>query len=88
LTPVPVLHSIMDTIPAMVLVFGAAFAWVGLTVVVLLRLRRRRHGSSLVASAPVDPGRNHPHRTWRRVRPVTGQTPPRRRRLSLRKVRG
>jgi hypothetical protein len=60
----PGLNSTMDTIPAVILILGAAFAWLGLTVVVLSRLRRRRNGSSLVASAapPVDPSSNHSHK--------------------------
>jgi hypothetical protein len=79
----------MRMIPSLVLVFGAAFAWLGVTVFVILRLRRRRNGSTLVASAsaPTERAGGHsPHRPWRRVRPVTGQTPARRR-LRLRKIR-
>jgi hypothetical protein len=79
----------MDTIPAMMLIFGAAFAWLGLTVFVLLRLRRRRHGSSLVASAPDSlDGRSHGHRPWRRIRRATDRTSADGRKLSVRRVRG
>ena len=77
----------MDTVPTVLLVFAAAFAWIGLTVFVTLRLSRRRNGSTLVASAPVEEHSSRSHMPWRRVRPVTGQTPVRRR-LRLRKVRG
>ncbi|WP_152683823.1 hypothetical protein [Pseudarthrobacter siccitolerans] len=78
----------MDTIPAVLLVLAAAIAWLGLTVFVLLRLRRRRRGSSVVASAPESADGGHVHRPWRRVRRPTGSTPAGRRRLSVRKVRG
>jgi hypothetical protein len=80
----------MDTIPAMMLIFGAAFAWLGLTVFVLLRLRRRRHGSSLVASAasPDSKDRRHGHRPWRRIRRATDRTSANGRKLSVRRVRG
>ncbi|WP_258804880.1 hypothetical protein [Pseudarthrobacter sp. NS4] len=79
----------MDTIPAVFLVFGAAFAWLGLTFFVIHHFRRRR-GSSLVATAPPAPDSddNRRHRPWRRVRPLAGRAPARRRRLSVRKVRG
>lgn len=77
----------MDTVPTVLLVFAAAFAWIGLTVFVILRLRRRHNGSTLVASAPAEPHKSRSHVSWRRVRPVAGQTPLRRR-LRLRKVRG
>jgi hypothetical protein len=84
------LNLAMDAIPAVILILGVAVAWLGLAVFLLLRLRRRRSGSSLVASAPppADPDTNQRHRPWRRLRPVTGQAPARRRRLSVRKVRG
>ncbi|MET4145981.1 hypothetical protein [Arthrobacter sp. UYCo732] len=41
----------MDTVSSLVLIVGAAFDWIDLTVFVLVRLRRRRrrNGSSLVA---------------------------------------
>ncbi|WP_146069248.1 hypothetical protein [Arthrobacter sp. ZGTC412] len=79
----------MDAIPLLILVFGAAFAWIGLMIFVALRLRRRRNGSSLVASAPspAEATSRREHRVWRRGRPVTGQIP-RRRSMRLRKVRG
>lgn len=41
----------MDTLPAVLLVIAAAFAWIVLTASVVLHLRRRRNGSTLVASA-------------------------------------
>lgn len=49
----------MDTIPTMIFVIVAAFAWLGLIVFAILHLRRRRSGSSAVvpSSVPVDP--NH-----------------------------
>ncbi|WP_066287008.1 hypothetical protein [Arthrobacter sp. B6] len=78
----------MDAIPAVILVFGVAFVWIGLTVFIVLRLRRHRNGSSLVASAPPPAEADRrPHRPWRRVRPLTGATL-RQRRLRPRKVRG
>jgi hypothetical protein len=76
----------MDTVPTVLLVFVAAFAWIGLTVFVILRLRRRRNGSTLVASAPAEQ-HSRSHMPWRHVRPVTGQAPVRRR-PGMRKVRG
>jgi hypothetical protein len=59
----------VDTLPAVLLVIGAAFAWIGLTASVALHLRRRRNGSTLVASATgeighrVKPWRTRLHRT-------------------------
>ncbi|WP_411375550.1 hypothetical protein ACLH0K_03950 [Arthrobacter sp. MPF02] len=81
----------MDTIPAMILIFGAALVWIGLTVFAVLRLRRRWNGSSLVASAPgkAGPGTSRSHGPWRRGGRLAGQVTRRRhRRLRLRKVRG
>lgn len=67
---------IMDAIPSLVLVFGVAFVWLGLTVIVLLRLRRRR-GSSLVATAAPPAGRagTHSRKHWRLAHPLTGSAP-------------
>ncbi|TLM81205.1 hypothetical protein FDW83_17060 [Pseudarthrobacter sp. NamE2] len=80
----------MDTIPAMILIFGAALVWIGLTVFAVLRLRRRWNGSSLVASAPAKAatGPNRFHGPWRRQGRLTGQARRRHRRLRLRRVRG
>ncbi|MET1087361.1 MAG: hypothetical protein ABWY04_09620 [Arthrobacter sp.] len=78
----------MDTIPAVLLILGTAIAWLGLTVFVLLRLRHRRSGSSVVASAPDSVGGGHTHKPWRRARRSTGKTPAGRRRPGVRKVRG
>lgn len=63
----------MDAILMVILIFGAAFAWMGLTAFVLLRLRRRRTGSSLIASAVPPPDRHGNQRRYprRSVRPVT-----------------
>ena len=80
----------MDTITGVALIIGAALAWMGMTVFVLLRLRRRRKGSTVVATAPppADSGSLH-YRPWRRDRPPTTRIPPRRQhRLRLKKVRG
>ena len=79
----------MDTITGVALIIGAALAWMGMTVFVLLRLRRRRKGSTLVASAPPpeDSGSLH-YRPWLRVRPATTRVSLRRHRMRLRKVRG
>ncbi|MBD1537712.1 hypothetical protein [Pseudarthrobacter scleromae] len=68
----------MDAIPSLVLVFGVSFVWLGLTVIVLLRLRRRRRGSSLVATAAATPaGRagTHSRKHWRLAHPLTGSAP-------------
>ena len=75
----------MDAIPSLVLVFGVAFVWLGLTVFFLLRLRRRRRGSSLVAtaapasasaSAPAaGPAGSHARKHWRLAHPITGSAP-------------
>jgi len=71
----------MTTAQSVALIFVAAFAWIGLTLLVLLTLRRRRKGSSVVAAAPRPPSISYrPHRPWRRVRSVvTNQSslPPR-----------
>jgi hypothetical protein len=79
----------METISAMVLVFAAAFGWIGLTVYVLLHLRRRRNGSTVVATAARHggggPGRRH--RPWRKHQPVTTRTSARRK-IQRSKVRG
>jgi hypothetical protein len=79
----------MDMIPAVFLIFGVAFAWIGLTGFVILRLRRRRRGSSLLASAtpPDELNSSRTHKLLRGVRSATGRTRTRRR-LSIRKVRG
>ncbi|MEW1812537.1 hypothetical protein AB0284_17755 [Pseudarthrobacter phenanthrenivorans] len=79
----------MTTAQTVALIFVAAFVWIGLTLIVLLTLRRRRKGSSVVASAPPlpDPTSSRPHRPWRRVPSVTGQSPVPRRRLRLQRVR-
>ncbi|VXB81985.1 hypothetical protein ARTHRO9AX_190213 [Arthrobacter sp. 9AX] len=80
---------IMDAIPALALIFGAAFAWLGLTIFVILRLRRRRSGSSVVASAPppADPDGHYLYRPTRRVRAASGRARTRERRLHARKAR-
>jgi hypothetical protein len=81
----------MSTPQALALVFVAAFTWIGLTIIVLQQLRRRRRGSSKVASAPTHPVpvRDRRHRPWRRAQPLTGQAPTHRRlRVRLRRVRG
>lgn len=79
----------MSTVQAVTLIFVAAFAWIGLTLVALLEMRRRRRGSSRVASAPSpDPISYRAHRPWRGARPAISQTPVRRRlRLRIRRVR-
>lgn len=85
----------MDAIPSLVLVFGVAFVWLGLTVFFLLRLRRRRRGSSLVAtaapasaSAPAaGPAGSHARKHWRLAHPITGGVPAGRHR-GIRKLRG
>ncbi|WP_258805711.1 hypothetical protein [Pseudarthrobacter sp. NS4] len=77
----------MDKIPAAVLVIGAGIAWLGLAVVLILRLRRRRRGSSLVRSA----GPSGATVSYRRIRPVgvrIGHMPERHRGLKARKVPG
>lgn len=74
----------MDTLPAVLLVIGAAFAWVGLTAIVVLHLRRRRNGSTLVASAAGGVG--HRVRPWRaRLHRNRSARP---RRVSLLRARG
>ena len=80
----------MDTITGVALIMGAALAWMGMTVFVMLRLRRRRKGSTLVASAPppADAGTGLHYRPLRRVRPATTRIPPRRHRMHLKKARG
>jgi hypothetical protein len=80
----------MNTIQAVALILSAAFAWIGLTVLILLKLRRRRRGSSVVASAPdpPDPTPYRPRKPWRRTHPSPGQAPVGRRRLRVKKVRG
>lgn len=80
----------MNTIQAVVLILSAAFAWIGLTVVMLLKLRRRRKGSSVVASAPSPPGPTpyRPRKPWRRTRPSASLAPAARRGLHVKKVRG
>ncbi|WP_146031810.1 hypothetical protein [Arthrobacter sp. AFG7.2] len=79
----------MNAIPSLVLIFGATFVWVGLTVLVLLRLRRRRRGSSVVASAapPAVHDISHPRRHWHRIHPA-GNSAPAGRHRGIRKVRG
>lgn len=78
----------MTTAQSVALIFVAAFAWIGLTLLVLLTLRRRRKGSSVVAAAPRPHSISYrPHRPWRRVRSVTNQSPLPRRRLRLRRIR-
>ncbi|MDQ0768896.1 hypothetical protein QF031_001645 [Pseudarthrobacter defluvii] len=79
----------MTTTQSVALIFVGAFVWIGLTLLVLLTLRRRRKGSSVVASAPPPPGSisYRPHRSWRRPRSVSGQSPAPRRRLRLRSLR-
>lgn len=66
----------MDTLSAVLLVIRAAFAWIGLTASVVLHLRRRRNGSTLVASAEgmglrARPGRPRFHRNQTAARPRT-----------------
>ncbi|MDR6415798.1 hypothetical protein [Pseudarthrobacter sulfonivorans] len=82
----------METIPAVFLVIGVAFAWLGITVFVIMRFRRRRSGSTLVGSAapPSDHAGKRRGRTQRRVRAVAGNstgTSTRRLSLKVRKVR-
>ncbi|MEJ1179710.1 hypothetical protein ACFC25_17105 [Pseudarthrobacter sp. NPDC055928] len=82
----------MDTIPAVFLVIGAAFVWLGLTAIAMLRLRRRRSGSTLVrsATAPADQAPGRPDRPMRRRHAIPDRNagvPVRRRRLKVRKVR-
>jgi hypothetical protein len=74
------LHLVMDTIPTMFFVIVAAFVWLGLIVFAILRLRRRRSGSSAVvpSSVPVDPNLG-------RLRMVRGRYA--RRRLIVRRER-
>lgn len=75
----------MDTLPTVLLVIGAAFAWIGMTVTVALHLRRRRNGSTLVASA--SPGTDRPRlRPWR-ARLHRNHAAAHRRRVSLRRAR-
>jgi hypothetical protein len=52
----------VDTLPAVLLVIGAAFAWMGLTAFAALHLRRRRNGSTRVASATG--GMDHHVKPW------------------------
>jgi hypothetical protein len=83
----------VSTPQSVVLIFVAAFAWIGLTLLVVLEMRRRRRGSSRVASALPPPhptsDSDRPHRAWRRARPVTNQAPSRRRRrLRIKKAPG
>jgi hypothetical protein len=80
---------VMSTVQAVTLIFVVAFAWIGLALVVLLEMRRRRRGSSRVASAqPPDPISYRAHRPWRRTRPGTALPPARKRiRLKIKRVR-
>lgn len=75
----------MDTLPAVLLVIGTAFVWIGLTAIVVLHLRRRRNGSTLVASATE--GMAHRVRPWR-SRLHRNRAAARPRRVSLRRARG
>lgn len=81
----------MDTIPAVFLVIGAAFAWLGVTLVVILRTRHRRSGSRPVHPPhPTDQAHHRAGIRWRRLRRIADQntgTPSRRRGLRVRKVR-
>lgn len=83
------LDLVMDTIPALIMIFGAAFAWIVLTVFALRRLRRRRKGSSQLTSAAPrgDPNSAQRLKPWHRIRPAKGPTSARRRKFSVRKVR-
>lgn len=78
----------MSTAQTVALIFVVAFVWVGLTLIVLLTLRRRRKGSSVVATAPPSPELTsyRPHRPQRTIPPVTGQNPAPRRRLRLQRI--
>lgn len=76
----------MDKIPAIVLVIGAAIAWLGLAVAIILRIRRRRSGSSLVRSEAPAEALAYRHGRPRRI--VIGHTPARHRRLRVRKMPG
>ncbi|WP_258802360.1 hypothetical protein [Pseudarthrobacter sp. NS4] len=75
----------MDTLPAVLLVIGAAFGWIGLTGIVVLHLRRRRNGSTLVASAADEI--EHPVRPWP-ARLHRNRAAARPRGMSLRRARG
>ena len=79
----------MSTAQTVALIFVAAFAWIGLTLLVLLTLRRRRKGSSAVASSPPPPDLTsyRPHSPLRRVPSVLGQNRVPRRRLRLQRIR-
>ena len=75
----------MDTLSAVLLVLGTAFAWIGLTAIVVVHIRRRRNGSTLVASARE--GTGHRVRPWR-ARLHRNHAAGRPRRVSLRRARG
>ena len=75
----------MDALPAVLLVIGAAFAWIGLTSTVVVHLRRRRNGSTLVA--PATGGMGHHVRPWR-ARLHRNRAGARPRRVRLRRTRG
>lgn len=75
----------MDTLPAVLLVIGAAFAWIGLTAFVVLHLRRRRNGSTRIASATG--GIDHNVKPWG-ARLHRNRATGRPRRVSLRRARG
>jgi len=83
----------METVSAVVLVIGAAIAWLGITGFVIIRFRRRRSGSTLIGSAPPSTGqagRGH-GRIQRRVGVAadskTGTSAKRRLSLKVRKDR-
>ncbi|MDP9889552.1 hypothetical protein [Pseudarthrobacter enclensis] len=54
----------MSTAQTVALIFVAAFAWIGVTLLVLLALLRPRKGSSALAAAPPPPDLTayRPHR--------------------------
>jgi hypothetical protein len=82
------LHSVNNTIQAVVLILSAAFAWSDSGHTPEAAALQKRVLSSGLGSGS---SRTHPlptHKTWRRTRPSAGQTPMGRRRLRVKKVRG
>lgn len=79
----------METIPALIMIFGAAFAWIVLTVFALRRLRRRKKAPPPSTSAAPRGDTNGANLTkpWHRIRPAKGPAFVRRRKLGARKVR-
>ena len=83
----------MDTIPAVILIFGVAFVWLGVPVVLILRSRRRRGGPRPVrpAAQPADQAHHPAGVRWRRLRRIADQnsgTPVKRHNMKVRKVHG